>query len=77
MEETVPMSLTGRSKGVTLFIIAEHIKCMGIQFLAYRVDPKVSKGFWKTREREKKKRILHVVSETCLWLGKLDVLEVR
>lgn len=49
------MSLTGRSKGVTLFIIAEHIKCMGPQFLAYRVDPKVSKGFWKTREREKEK----------------------
>lgn len=50
-EETVPVSFTGGSKGVKLFIIAEHIKFTWLQFLAHKVDPKVSKGSQKTRGR--------------------------
>lgn len=52
------MLLIGRSKGVIFFIIVEYIKCMGFQFFVYRVDFKVSKGFWEIREREKEKNIL-------------------
>lgn len=75
-EETVPVSLTGGSKGVKLFIIAEHIKFTWLQFLAHKVDPKVSKGSQKTRGREKE-YLKNVVSETGPWLGKLDALEER
>lgn len=66
------MSLTEGSKGITLSIIAEHIRFMWLLFLASRV----SKGFWKTRVTEKE-YFKEWVSETCPWPGKLDVLGVR